>query len=492
MKPRPAWGVATLFLVLMAACNSVAMPARRTNQAQTPADDVAGRTATVQPIAIQLPLVFNGSQSTPTPYLPVAPTPAGPSSSTAPETAESQVKVTERTVTPVPPPMPLLGDQASAGDDLVNILLIGADQRKGTKFRTDTLIIASIRPQLQVVTLISIPRDLFVYIPGWTMQRINTAYLHGEVVKYPGGGGALLKETILYNLGVRIDHLAIVNFDGFKKIVDTLEGIDLPIFCPYTDWRAIDPKGDLEDPDNWYLFTVEPGVVHMDGELALWYARSRLHSNDYDRGRRQQEVLRGLYTRAMRVDVIPRLPELYQQVSDLIKTDMSFEDVLKLASMAPGMDASHIRSFYINNRLVKAWWTPEGANVLLPKRDNIALLIQEAMSPPDAGEETRQEITVEIMNNTPNEGWEYLAAERLQYAGFETQPAQAGDIDPSKTWLYDLSGGAPGDQAAAILEIFGIPSDRLVVVDPPPGEAQYQLVVGADFNPCFNPSKVNH
>ncbi len=191
-------------------------------------------------------------------------------------------------------------------NDTVTFLLLGSDKRPGqTYFRTDTIIIAIIRPGSGQVALISVPRDLYVYIPTVGMDRINTAYEYGEMYHYPGGGFALLKDTILYNLGLRIDHLAIVDFDGFRRIVDTLGGIDVPVFCSYTDWHLIDPGYDPNNEDNWALYTVGPGVVHMDGDLALWYARSRKRSSDFDRGRRSQEVLRALYTRALQDDTSP-------------------------------------------------------------------------------------------------------------------------------------------------------------------------------------------
>ena len=98
--------------------------------------------------------------------------------------------------------------------------------------------------------MISIPRDLWVYIPTVGMDRINTAYEYG-IGNYPGGGAALLRDTIAYNLGLRIDHMAMVDFSGFSKIVDTLGGIDVPVACPYTDWRLIDPSYDPNDPNNW-------------------------------------------------------------------------------------------------------------------------------------------------------------------------------------------------------------------------------------------------
>src|SRR5512147_1738406 len=162
------------------------------------------------------------------------------------------------------------------GQETVNFLLIGSDKRPGGSFRTDTMVIAILRPNEGQVSLISIPRDLWVSIPGWENQRINTAYQHGISVGYPGGGPGLLEETIQYNLGIRIDHTAMVEFDGFRKIVDTLGGVDVPVACPYTDWRLIDPSYDPFNEDNWALYTVQSGVQHMDGDLSLWYARSRM------------------------------------------------------------------------------------------------------------------------------------------------------------------------------------------------------------------------
>ena len=83
------------------------------------------------------------------------------------------------------------------------------------------------------------------------MQRINTAYQSGEIGGYPGGGPGLLKDTIAYNLGIRIDHTAMVEFDGFRRIVDTLGGVDVPVGCAYTDWRLIDPSYDPYNENNW-------------------------------------------------------------------------------------------------------------------------------------------------------------------------------------------------------------------------------------------------
>lgn len=443
---------------------------------------------------VRLPLIKNGSELTPTPFLPVKSTPVvtpTPLVFPASEVQTNTLRPDSAPVTPIPEPMPLLGDQANGEGDLINVLLIGADRGSGSIFRTDTLIIASIRPRQQIVTLISIPRDLFVYIPGWTMQRINTAYLHGQMIKYPGGGVALLKDTIRYNLGIRIDHFALVDFNGFKKIVDSLGGIDLPLVCPYTDWRVINPNGDLENPDNWRLYTVGAGLVHMDGDMALWYARSRLRSNDFDRGRRQQETLRAIYQKALHLNIIPRLPDLYAQIEGSVRSDIGLNEVLALAPMALKLDAPRIRSYYISSKYVKGWWTPQGAYVLLPKREKVEQMLQEAMSPPDRQTEARLSVLVEVCNRSKKAGAEVLAAERLHYAGYETKivPSEAETV--SETYMIDYTGGQQPEMLAFLLKYLGLSASRFHLSDYPGDQAAFRLVLGEDYDPCFNPAKIN-
>ncbi|MDP1778792.1 MAG: LCP family protein, partial [Anaerolineales bacterium] len=241
-----------------------------------------------------------------------------------------------------PTALPPLTDQ-----ETINFMLIGSDKRPGSSYRTDTLVIAILWPKEGQVSLISIPRDLWIYIPTVGMQRINTAYQSGEVYGYPGGGPGLLKETIAYNLGIRIDHTAMVEFDGFRRIVDTLGGVDLPVSCAYTDWRLIDPSYDPYNEDNWWLYTVGPGQVHMDGDLALWYARSRSKSNDFDRGRRQQEVLRTIFQKALQTDTFTKIPQLYDDFASTVITDLGLADMLRMAPYAVNFTNANIRGYYI-------------------------------------------------------------------------------------------------------------------------------------------------
>ncbi len=371
----------------------------------------------------------------------------------------------------------------------ITFLLLGSDLRPGSSYRTDTLVIVIVRPHDGQVALVSIPRDLWVNIPGIGMNRINTAYQSGEIYHYPGGGPGLLKDTILTNLGLQIDHTAMVDFDGFRRIIDTLGGIDVPVACSYTDWRLIDPSYDPYDENNWMLFTTGQGLIHMDGDYALWYARSRSKSNDFDRGRRQQEVLRAIYSQALRTDTLSRIPQLYADFSSSIRTDLGLGELLQLSPLALHLTNADIRSYYIAGDLVTAWMTPGGAYVLLPNTTLIQDMFQQAMSPSPRQQE-RQALRVEVRNGSPFDGWDALAAERLNYAGYETAIQASDHRAYSQTLLYDLTSDQDRTRSASLLAVLGLPDSALVAVPSPGAPTAYVLVIGSDYDPCFRPQEL--
>ena len=459
--------------------------------------------ASIQPAAspTSLLLVTVPPNATPTltPFQPVSendtPTPLPPSGDAAPLPATPTLTPDPNIflpATPTPqafyaPPYAPAPAAALTDTQTVTFLLLGSDKRPGqTYFRTDTIVIAALRPSSGQVTLISIPRDLYVYIPTVGMDRINTPYEYGEMYHYPGGGKALLEDTILYNLGIRIDHLAIVDFDGFSRIVNTLGGLDVPVFCPYTDWHLIDPSYDPNNADNWSLYTVGPGVVHMDGDLALWYARSRQKSSDFDRGRRSQEVLRALYGRALQTGAISKIPELYKDFSSSVITDLGLDTLLQLAPLALHLNNADIRSYYIGRDEVTAWMTPGGASVLLPNAPVIQSMLQQALSasPRLAAQSA---LTVEVRNGTANAAWDALAAERLNYAGYQARLAPADRQDYASSMLYDLGALPDPTRAGSLLAVLGLPTTAYIAA-PTQTELNYVLIVGADYQPCFNPS----
>ena len=389
--------------------------------------------------------------------------------------------------TPIPPPSPQLGFDRG----VVNILLLGSDRRpQSSSFRTDVLIIVSIHPEKGAVAMLSIPRDLYVYLPGYSMQRINTAFSIGETIGYPGGGPAMLADTIRYNLGIPIDHFARVEMDGFSRIVDTLGGVEVNVTCPYRDWRLKEPYLNPNVPQNWRLYTVTSGVVHMDGDLALWYARSRSLSSDFDRSRRQQEVLRAIYRQVLNFNLIPQLPALYSELSDSVTTDIGLGDLLTLAPLSARIGSGDIRSRFIGRDEVTSWRVPvSGAQVLVPKPELLQALVAAAFDF-EAPDELVPEasLTVEVVNASDDPTWGALAGERLNYAGFEAFVAPALASTASTTQLIDFGLGSAED-GLTILRAFGLGGGRLVSSPDPASPFVYRLIVGNDYNPCFDPTR---
>jgi LCP family protein required for cell wall assembly len=376
--------------------------------------------------------------------------------------------------------------------ETINFLLIGSDRRPtGTSHRTDTLHIAIVWYKEGQVSLISIPRDLWVYIPTVGMQRINTAFQSGESGGYSGGGMGLLKDTILQNLGIRIDHTAMVEFTGFSRIVDTLGGIEVPVACAYTDWRLRSPNLDPNNENNWWLYTVGPGRVYMDGDLALWYARSRMRSNDFDRGRRQQEVLRTLVEKALQTDTFSKIPQLYNDLSSSVITDLGLADMLRMAPYSVNFTNANIRSYYIRPPYVSSWITPGGAAVLLPQEEALKQMLIEAttLSPYAA---TRDSILIEVQNGTAFDTLESLAASRLNYAGYQTLTGAADRRDYSNSVIVDFTPAQDGAERQTLINVLGLYSANIISLPDANSPVHYRIILGGDYEPCFKPEDLSH
>lgn len=247
-------------------------------------------------------------------------------------------------------------------DDVVNVLLMGSDARPYVGgHRSDTMMIASIDPSLGTVTLLSIPRDLYVFIPGWRIDRINVADARG--------GPDLAIQTILYNFGIPIDYWAEIEFGDFQYLIDSLGGVDVTIGRYYSD----------ECGGSYRTFYI--GVQHMDGFTALCYARMRKASSDFDRLRRQQELILAIFSKAVSLDALTRIPELYSQFSGLVETDMGLDGVLPLVPLGVQVagDSTRIRRFAIDSTMATGWRVPySGASVLLPNYDAIQAMLATA------------------------------------------------------------------------------------------------------------------
>ncbi len=387
--------------------------------------------------------------------------------------------------TPIPGPVP----QIPLPPDAVNILLLGSDRRSGTGFRTDTILLLSIQPSAHGAALISIPRDLYLYLPGYSMQRVNTAFELGDSIGYPGGGPALLADTLLYNLGLTFDYYARVEMSGFEQIVQKMDGIDVRVSCPYTDWRLKSPNLNPNVESNWALYTVQPGVVPMDGDLALWYARSRQKSSDFDRARRQQEVLRAMYRQGLQLGLVSQIPELYQDLSQAITTDMSLSDMLRLAPLAGSITPSSVRSRFIGRDQVTSWRTPSGAQILLPKPAEIQALLSQTLDLRQGlPAESPRLRSVQVINASGQSGWGDLAAERLTYAGFEASLDPSPAAAQTDTTLIDF-GVAASSTRVDVASAIGLSPGAVQINPQADSPFAFQLIVGENYRPCFNPTR---
>lgn len=424
-------------------------------------------TWTPSPTATPSPSPTPTPAPTPTPYL-VVPSPF-PTASVSWQTVLS-------TPIPIPTPVP----PVPVASDAINIVVLGSDQRPDwSEWHTDAIHIVSVQTGRPAVSVISIPRDLYVYIPGFWMSRINFADYYGEAYDYPGGGTALLRDTLLYNLGIRADYFVRTNFDGLIGIVDTLGGIDVPVHCRLSDhWPYPDENGEYP------ILTLEPGVHHMDGETALWYARSRLTTSVFSRERRQQQVLQAIWRRARSTGVLREVPTLWAQARQMVVTDLGLTEILQLAQVALRLEEENVRFYNIGPGLVMPWTTPYGGHVFLPLWEQIEPVLAEAMAPVPEARLNRLFGPVEVWNGTPNPDWDDLAVDRLVRAGFPARVGTPDRRDYPQTMLIVFRTHAKGTGVEYLQEMFGIPDERVTYQDDPDASFGFRLIIGADYQTC--------
>ena len=264
--------------------------------------------------------------------------------------------------------VPSAGYHAPSGQ--VNILLLGSDYRANQGSRTDIILLVSVFTKEKKISLISFPRDLFLELPGVGQERINTTQALG--------GFPLTRATFEYNFGIHLDHFILTNFNSFQAIIDTLGGIDINAAKKLTD------RCDLPYLHGGYC-SVGPGPHHLDGALALWYVRSRYSTSDFDRGRRAQEVIEGIFNKLISWNAITRAPELFSMFSKSVETDMTFTDVLPLVPVASAIqsDPSRVRRFSIGLDQAKPFIAPStGAYLLNPDYNAIWQIVFQAIYTP--------------------------------------------------------------------------------------------------------------
>jgi len=364
-------------------------------------------------------------------------------------------------------------------EKVINVLLLGSDRpsTEGVGL-TDVIIVASINPDIPSVSLLSIPRDLYVWIPSHGFNKLNTAYHRGERDEYPGGGPGMIKATIEYNLGIRVHYYAWVGFDGFIKITDTLGGVDVAVECPLSDTFP-DPDSPTGQTDVDWL----PGIHHLDGKHALWYARSRWSTHDFDRNRRQQQVLRGLYSQIVTLDIIPKIPQLWGALEETVSTDLGLDELLYLGAIGSRLDMANVSSNFVGRGVLQTWTAPNGAYVLVPYYDALGSLVEEALAPPASARAQRSAFRVEVWNAS-KEGLGHVAAARLRWEGLEVTSVTRVEGDYPRTQIWDFTTTAKGSPISHLMRLYGRYVSDVVSQPTEDRQVDFRIILGADYDPC--------
>lgn len=379
----------------------------------------------------------------------------------------------------------------------INILLLGIDQRSSVEdpgpFRTDTMIVLSVDPTRKTAGLLSIPRDLWVNIPGYNPGRINTANSTGDSQGYPGGGPALAMETVRQVLGIPIDNYLLINFDVFITLVKTIAPDGTEICIPET----ID---DANYPDAGYgtiHVHFDPGCQVLDAERLLQYARTRhTEGSDFDRAGRQQAVLQALREKVLNVGGITsflgQVALLWEQLADNFKTNLTLDQILGLAALMQDIPKASIRFGVIDNLYVNFATTTSGDQVLLLKTNAIRLLIQQIFNPEDdltlsdlRARADSEAASIDVFNNTDVAGLagqtrDWLAGRGVDVAKIGNPPTPTNadtviQVYTGKIWT--------GRYLAALM---GLPAERVQPGADGLTTSDIAIVVGPDIQPILN------
>lgn len=244
-------------------------------------------------------------------------------------------------------------------------VILGSDYRPQAGYRTDVIMLAMVDTVSGQISLVSFPRDLWVTIPAYYEQRINTVM---QV-----GGFPLLADTLQTNFGIYPTEYAMIDMAGFLQVVDTLGGVKFE-----TEFATADACDGSLEADRWC--EVGPGTVKLDSDWALWYVRARYNSSDFDRMRRTQEVVQAVMKKVMSPIGLLKMPALMSAYSDNVRSNITPGDMLILSRLGIGFSADKVHHYTIGPNQVTNWTTSDGAAVLLPNTAAIQAILQSALN----------------------------------------------------------------------------------------------------------------
>lgn len=373
------------------------------------------------------------------------------------------------------------------GKNRVTILLMGLDYRDweiGGPSRTDTMILVTLDPVTNTAGILSIPRDMWVNIPGYDYYRINQAYFLGEGENLPGGGPALAMETVRQFLGVDINYYAQVDFYAFVKFIDYIEGVKL----------NIPEEIEVSVIGEEYPVKLEPGVVTLPGDIALAYARNRYtEGSDFDRAQRQQQVIMAVRDRVLDFNMLPTLiarsGDIYADLSEGIKTNMTMDEVMRLAFSAIQVPKENIIMAQLGVDTVQ-FANVNGQDVLIPITDKVREVRDQVFSTtsstgPAAVDDdlkslvTEEQARVSVQNGSGVESIASTTATWMTGQGITVseQTNADGYYDTTTFYVYN---GKPYT-LRYLSEVMGIEDPRVYNRYDPNAAYDIAVVLGADW-----------
>jgi LCP family protein required for cell wall assembly len=383
------------------------------------------------------------------------------------------------------------------GASRINVAFFGLrgddGQGEGCPTCTDTIMVLTVDPATKTAGMLSIPRDMWVNIPGAGYGRINTAWAIGENAKLPGGGPQLAMQTVSQFIGVPIHYYVQVDFGTFVSFINLIGGIDV-----YVEERMVlDPLGAGQDH-----FVLKPGDYrHLTGPRALAYARCRHESQgcsggDGGRAKRQQQVILAIRDKVLEGEtfatLITQAPQLYAEFSSGIHTNMSLEDAIQLAVLAKDIRVDDIKRGVIDNTMaIPADTTINGvpANVLRPVPDLIRILRDEIfvpggpLSPLAQGDPVAlmqsDQAKIRIINNTYTAGLEQRTATLLTAQGMQVVEygVPTGASNTTKIILYSSKLYA----LRYLTELLGVGSQQITIQPDPASTVDMEIRLGEDW-----------
>lgn len=362
--------------------------------------------------------------------------------------------------------------------DRINVLLLGVGGKNHDGGQlSDTIMIASVKPSTKQVSLFSIPRDLAIPLENIGWKKINAVNATAEA-KEPGSGGLATSQAIGHLVDAPIDYYLRVDFDGFEKIIDEVGGIDVYVDNTLDDY-SYPIRGREDDPNYYNRFEhlhVDAGWQHMNGELALKFARSRhgveAEGTDFARARRQQKIIEAVREKILSANILlnpKKVSAIIGEIDNNISTNLKIWEMVKLFGLVKNVDKDNIINKVLDNSpsgLLVDGVGENGAYILSPRAGDFSeityLFANLFGTPPQSGkqetqsEKTKEEIKVTILNGTWVNGLGSRVAVNLENYGIKVvQIGNSSRHNFEKSVIYDLGYGAKRDSLEFLKEKTG-------------------------------------